>query len=166
MAMEIAKVRLSGSILRSIITRKIERNSHAVEKINSPPPYMGAGVKISLCRPLSASKKIRPKTFPNARLGRPMAPPIILAAESAWPINWRGINRRQLPGSWHSMRSALARLSFSRHRNAAHPVNCLLNYAYCRARKEIRLKAFRWLRSTIGIHARGQRRDRRKFLSI
>lgn len=54
---------------------------------------------------------------------------------AAWhgiPINWTGLAKRPVPDSWHcySGRSSLATGVKPENRNASHPINAMLNYAY------------------------------------
>jgi CRISPR-associated endonuclease Cas1 len=54
---------------------------------------------------------------------------------TAWrgvKLRWTGLSRRPVPESWHaySGRSSLANVGRKENRNASHPVNAILNYAY------------------------------------
>jgi hypothetical protein len=91
--------------------------------------------------PCLASKKIRPKTFPNCAPWRPIAPPLIFAAGPACPIKWRGISRRPIPANWHFIGQRSSPFHLAGNRNAAHPVNAILNYAYATLESEIRITA-------------------------
>ena len=48
------------------------------------------------------------------------------------PVQWKGISRRPVPQDWHAygLRSSLATGVKAENRNASHPVNAMLNYAY------------------------------------
>jgi CRISPR-associated endonuclease Cas1 len=54
------------------------------------------------------------------------------AAWNGMPINWIGTARRPIPENWrtYSGRSSLATGVKAENRNASHPVNAMLNYAY------------------------------------
>jgi CRISP-associated protein Cas1 len=59
----------------------------------------------------------------------------------AWrkiPLQWKGTNQRPIPESWRQIGSRTTLFSSAGNRNAAHPVNAMLNYAYaileCQAR--------------------------------
>lgn len=54
------------------------------------------------------------------------------AAWGGLHLRWRGLSRRPVPESWHaySGRSSLANGGRKENRNASHPVNAILNYAY------------------------------------
>jgi CRISP-associated protein Cas1 len=57
------------------------------------------------------------------------------------PIKWRGISRRPIPDNWHSIGVRSSPYHLAGNRNAAHPVNAILNYAYAALESEIRIKA-------------------------
>jgi CRISPR-associated protein Cas1 len=57
------------------------------------------------------------------------------------PIKWRGTSRRQIPDKWRSVGQRSSPYHLSGNRNAAHPVNAILNYAYATLESEIRIKA-------------------------
>ena len=75
------------------------------------------------------------------------------------PIKWRGTSRRPIPDNWRSVGQRSSLYHLAGNRNAAHPVNAILNYAYATLESEIRIKSyFRRLRSHNWHHARGSRR--------
>ena len=47
-------------------------------------------------------------------------------------LRWTGLSRRPIPDSWHaySGRASFANGGRKENRNASHPVNAILNYAY------------------------------------
>jgi hypothetical protein len=57
------------------------------------------------------------------------------------PIKWRGTSRRLILANWHFIRQRSSPYHLAGNRNAAHPVNALLNYAYAALESEIRIKA-------------------------
>jgi CRISPR-associated protein Cas1 len=62
----------------------------------------------------------------------------------AWqgiPTNWRGTSRRPIPDNWHSIEQRSSPFHLAGNRNAAHPVNAILNYAYTVLESELRMKA-------------------------
>ncbi|MGB7975871.1 MAG: CRISPR-associated endonuclease Cas1 [Roseiarcus sp.] len=76
----------------------------------------------------------------------PGRPPIVAGrairqTNSGWaPIKWRGTGRRPIPDDWHSIRMRSSPC-LSGNRNAAHPVDAILNYAYAALESEIQIKA-------------------------
>lgn len=57
------------------------------------------------------------------------------------PIKWRGISRRPIPDIWHSIGVHSSPCRLAGNRNAAHPANAILNYAYATLESEIRIRA-------------------------
>jgi CRISP-associated protein Cas1 len=57
------------------------------------------------------------------------------------PIKWRGTSRRPIPEKWNSIGQRSSPYHLAGNRNAAHPVNAILNYAYAALESEIRIKA-------------------------
>ena len=75
------------------------------------------------------------------------------------PIKWRGISRRPIPENWHSIGQRSSPYHLAGNRNAAHPVNAILNYAYAALESEIRIKAIsEGYDPTLGIMHEGKRR--------
>ena len=46
------------------------------------------------------------------------------------PIKWRGTSRRPIPEFWRAIEQRTSPFQLAGNRNAAHPVNAILNYAY------------------------------------
>jgi CRISPR-associated protein Cas1 len=62
----------------------------------------------------------------------------------AWqgmPVKWRGTSRRPIPDNWNSIEQRSSQFHLAGNRNAAHPVNAILNYAYAVLESEVRIKA-------------------------
>ena len=77
----------------------------------------------------------------------------------AWqgiPIKWRGTSRRPIPDNWTSIIQRSSPFHLAGNRNAGHPVNAILNYAYAVLESEIRIKAIsEGYDPTIGIMHEG-----------
>lgn len=58
-------------------------------------------------------------------------------------VRWKGIARRPIPQDWHaySLRSSLATGAKAENRNASHPVNAMLNYAYAVRLAKLQIEA-------------------------
>jgi CRISPR-associated endonuclease Cas1 len=62
----------------------------------------------------------------------------------AWravPLKWVATSRRPIPASWRTIGSRTSVYKLAGNRNAAHPVNAMLNYAYTVLESEVRIKA-------------------------
>ena len=62
----------------------------------------------------------------------------------AWqslPLRWSGTNRHPIPKDWHQIgqRQSFARKK-GRNRNASHPLNAILNYAYAVLESQVRIE--------------------------
>jgi CRISPR-associated endonuclease Cas1 len=62
----------------------------------------------------------------------------------AWhglPIRWKGTGRKPIPATWHYVerRGSVARQK-TNNRNASHPVNAMLNYAYAVLESHVRIQ--------------------------
>jgi CRISPR-associated protein Cas1 len=55
------------------------------------------------------------------------------------PIKWRGTSRRPIPDNWTSVGQRSSPFHLAGNRNAAHPVNAILNYAYTALESELRI---------------------------
>jgi CRISPR-associated protein Cas1 len=84
---------------------------------------------------------IRQKTFPNCEPWRLIALASYFRSWVGMPIKWRGISRRPVPDNWHSIGARSSPYHLAANRNAAHPVNVILNYAYAALESEIRITA-------------------------
>jgi len=73
------------------------------------------------------------------------------------PIKWRGTSRRPIPADWHSIGQRSSPYHLAGNRNAAHPVNAILNYAYTVLESEVRIKAIaEGYDPTIGVMHEGR----------
>lgn len=59
------------------------------------------------------------------------------------PVHWKGVARRPVPQEWHAYnwRSSRATGVKPENRNASHPVNAMLNYAYAVKLAELQIQA-------------------------
>jgi CRISPR-associated protein Cas1 len=57
------------------------------------------------------------------------------------PIKWRGTSRRPIPDNWHSIGPRSSPYHLAGNRNAAHPVNAILNYAYAVLQSQLQIQA-------------------------
>lgn len=62
----------------------------------------------------------------------------------AWreiPLQRKGLNQRPIPESWHCIGSRTSVFKLAGNRNAAHPFNAMLNYAYAILESQVRIKS-------------------------
>lgn len=65
------------------------------------------------------------------------------AAWQGLPMQWTGINRQPVPEGWHCYpgRTSLANGEKPENRNASHPINAMLNYAYAVKLAQLQIQA-------------------------
>ena len=56
-------------------------------------------------------------------------------------LDWRGLNRRPIPDHWFEIGQRTSSYPFARNRNASHPVNAMLNYAYAVLQSQLQIEA-------------------------
>jgi CRISP-associated protein Cas1 len=124
----------------SLIKEKL-RNS--IETLASALPATDARERaiLHLRAHLNELKKRPPKTT-GALLG--LEGRAGLAYFSAWQslaLRWKGLGRHPIPRDWHtvSQRGTFARKKVG-NRNASHPVNAILNYAYAVLESQVRVQ--------------------------
>jgi CRISP-associated protein Cas1 len=66
---------------------------------------------------------------------------LLFAAWQGMPIKRRGTTRRPIPDNWNSIGHRSSLFHLAGNRNAAHPVNAMLNYAYTVLESEVRISA-------------------------
>jgi CRISPR-associated protein Cas1 len=63
---------------------------------------------------------------------------------SAWqsgPLKWKGLGRRPIPDDWHKIGPRTSgRNRIGQNRNATHPVNAMLNYAYAVLESQVKMQ--------------------------
>ncbi len=97
-----------------------------------------------------------PKTITDLRLLEANCAASYFRSWVGIPIKWRGTRRRPIPDNWHAIGSRSSPYHSAGNRNAAHPVNAILNYAYAALESEIRIKAIsEGYDPTIGIMHEG-----------
>ncbi len=111
---------------------------------------------------LSLLKRNSPKTVSQLMGAEGRVGYAYFNAWYAFPIKWTGTDRRSIPDDWHRIdrRSSKLGATSRPNRNATHPVNALLNYAYGVLESKVRMQvAAVGLDPTIGIlhsNARGK----------
>ena len=62
----------------------------------------------------------------------------------AWreiPLQWKGLSQRPIPESWRRIGSRTSLFKLAGNRNAAHPINAMLNYAYAILESQMRIQS-------------------------
>lgn len=130
----------SFEIAKAIISEKLK---NSISTLNSVLPRSKsrieatAKLKTYLCR--SQASKV---SSVSQLMGIEGAAAI--AYFGAWqslPIKWEGTKRKPIPSDWYKfgLRSSVTRQKI-KNRNASHPVNAILNYAYAVLESQIRIQ--------------------------
>ena len=90
---------------------------------------------------LSRLKEDPPETISELRVLEANCAAAYFRGWVGMPIKWRGKSRRPIPENWRSAGPRSSPYHLAGNRNAAHPVNGILNYAYAALESEIRIKA-------------------------
>jgi CRISP-associated protein Cas1 len=57
------------------------------------------------------------------------------------PLKWQNSARHPIPDDWKFMGSRTSRFNLAGNRNASHPVNAILNYAYAILQSQLQIRA-------------------------
>ena len=125
---------------RSIITRKIEATIITLEKSIPRSDKWERAMK-SAYAALSRLEENPPENISELRALEANCAASYFRSWVGMPIKWRGTSRRPIPDNWHFIGPRSSPYHLAGNRNAAHPVNAILNYAYAALESEIRIKA-------------------------
>jgi CRISPR-associated protein Cas1 len=125
---------------RSIITRKIEATIITLEK-SIPRSDKWERAMRSAYAALSRLEENPPERITELRALEANCAASYFRSWVGIRIKWRGASRRPVPENWHSIGVRSSPYHLAGNRNAAHPVNAILNYAYAALESEIRIKA-------------------------
>jgi CRISPR-associated protein Cas1 len=141
---------------RSIITRKIEASILTLEKTIPRSDKWERAMK-SAYAALSRLEENPPETISELRTIEANCAAAYFRSWVGLPIKWRGTSRRPIPDNWRSVGQRSSPYHLAGNRNAAHPVNAILNYAYATLESEIRIKTIsEGYDPTIGIMHEGR----------
>jgi CRISPR-associated protein Cas1 len=140
---------------RSIITQKIEATIITLEKSIPRSDKWERAMK-SAYAALSRLEENPPEIISGLRALEANCAASYFRSWVEMPIKWRGTSRRPIPDNWHSIGQRSSPYHLASNRNAAHPVNAILNYAYAALEAKIRIKAIsEGYDPTIGIMHEG-----------
>ena len=140
---------------RSLITRKIEASVITLEKSVRRSDKLERAMK-SAYSALTRLEENPPEVIFELRALEANCAASYFRSWVGIPIKWSGTSRRPIPDNWHSIGQRSSPYHLAGNRNAAHPVNSILNYAYAALESEIRIKAIaEGYDPTIGIMHEG-----------
>jgi CRISP-associated protein Cas1 len=140
---------------RSLIKRKIEATIITLEKSIPRSDKWERAMK-SAYAALSRLEENPPENISELRTLEANCAASYFRSWVGMPIKWRGTSRMPIPENWHFIGHRSSPYHLAGNRNAAHPVNAILNYAYAALESEIRIKAIsEGYDPTIGIMHEG-----------
>jgi CRISPR-associated protein Cas1 len=125
---------------RSIISKKIEASIVTLEKSIRRSEKWERAISVAYAALTKIDEK-SPGTITELRALEANCAAAYFRAWQGIPTNWRGTSRRPIPDNWHSIEQRSSPFHLAGNRNAAHPVNAILNYAYTVLESELRMKA-------------------------
>jgi CRISP-associated protein Cas1 len=125
---------------RSIISKKIEASILTLEKSirRSEKSERAISVAYAALARLDAGE---PNSIVELRALEANCAAAYFRSWQGIPIKWRGTSRRPIPDNWNSLEHRSSPFHLAGNRNAAHPVNAILNYAYTVLESGLRIKA-------------------------
>jgi CRISP-associated protein Cas1 len=122
-----------------LISRKIDGCIKTFEKSVRRSPAWEQAIKRAYAD-LTRLERDRPHDVVSLRALEAGSAAAYFRASREIPLQWKGLNQRPIPESWRRIGSRTSLFKLAGNRNAAHPVNALLNYAYgiLEARSEFR----------------------------
>jgi len=135
---ENANSRLEYSI--RLITDKIENSIRTLEKSILRNDAWNRAVEAAYSALTNLDAR-QPKSIVELRALEANAAAAYFRAWKGMPIRWRDTNRRPIPDNW---RYIIRRISYSNkygNRNASHPLNAMLNYAYTVLQSHLQIQA-------------------------
>jgi CRISP-associated protein Cas1 len=140
---------------RSLIKRKIEATIITLEKSIPRSDKWERAMK-SAYAALSRLEQNPPQNISELRALEANCAASYFRSWVGMSIKWRGTSRRPIPDNWRSIGQRSSPYHLAGNRNAAHPVNAILNYVYAALESEIRIKAIsEGYDPTIGIMHEG-----------
>jgi CRISPR-associated protein Cas1 len=140
----------------SLITKKIEASILTLEKAVRRSDTWEKAIKNAYST-LTRLNENPPINVTELRALEANAAAAYFRAWRGIPIKWRGTRRRPIPESWKTIEQRTSPFQLAGNRNAAHPVNAMLNYAYAILQSRIQIDAVaQGYDPTIGIMHEGR----------
>lgn len=140
----------------SKITSKIENSISTLEKAVRRNDAWNKAMEIAYAS-LTTLDKGQFDSIPALRALEANAAADYFRAWKGMSIKWRGISRRPIPDSWKEIGQRTSPYQLTGNRNAAHPLNAILNYAYTVLQSQLQIEAIaEGYDPTIGIMHEGR----------
>jgi CRISP-associated protein Cas1 len=125
---------------RSLIVRKIEASIATIEKVIPHSERRERAMRMAYAG-LSRLDDNSPDSIIELRALEANCAASYFRSWQGMPIKWRGTSRRPVPDNWRAIEQRSSPFHLAGNRNASHPVNAILNYAYAALESELRIKA-------------------------
>ena len=141
---------------RKLISRKIEASVLTLEKSIRRSEKSERAISVAYAA-LTRLDACEPNSIIELRALETNCAAAYFRSWQGIPVKWRGTSRRPIPDNWNSIEQRSSPFHLAGNRNAAHPVNAILNYAYTVLESELRIKAIAdGYDPTIGIMHEGR----------
>ena len=141
---------------RSIISKKIEASILTLEKSIRRSEKSERAISVAYAA-LTRLDAREPNSIVELRALEANCAAAYFRSWQGMPIKWRGTSRRPIPDNWNSIEQRSSPFHLAGNRNAAHPVNAILNYAYTVLESGLRIKAIaEGYDPTIGVMHEGR----------
>jgi CRISP-associated protein Cas1 len=125
---------------RSIISKKIEASILTLEKSIRRSEKSERAISVAYAA-LTRLDACEPHSIVELRALEANCAAAYFRSWRGIPIKWPGTSRRPIPDNWNSLEQRSSPFHLAGNRNAAHPVNAILNYAYTVLESGLRIKA-------------------------
>ena len=123
-----------------LITKKIEASIVTLEKAIRKSEAWEKAMEHAYSA-LTRLDENPPKNITELRVLEANAAATYFRAWQGMPIKWRGTSRRPIPENWKEIGQRTSLFNLAGNRNADHPVNAILNYAYTVRQSQIQINA-------------------------
>ena len=123
-----------------LISRKIEACIQTLEKSIRRSPAWENAMKRAYAD-LTRLECDPPREIVSLRALEAGSAAAYFRAWRAVPLKWVGTSRKPIPESWRTVASRTSPFKLAGNRNAAHPVNAMLSYAYAVLESQVRIEA-------------------------
>jgi CRISP-associated protein Cas1 len=125
---------------RKLISQKIEASILTLEKSIRRSEKSERAISVAYAT-LTRLDACEPNSIVELRALEANCAAAYFRAWQGIPIKWRGTSRRPIPDIWNSIEQRSSPFHLAGNRNAAHPINAMLNYAYTVLESGLRIKA-------------------------
>jgi CRISPR-associated endonuclease Cas1 len=123
-----------------LITKKIEASIATLEKTIRKSEAWEKAMQHAYSA-LTCLDKNPPKNITELRVLEANAAAAYFRAWQGIPIKWRGTSRRPIPENWKEIGQRTSIFHLAGNKNADHPINAILNYAYTVRQSQIQINA-------------------------